>query len=266
MEVWMADMNKIKKATNIPGFVFSAQTFSLYENWFANFMDYMRNGPAEFTRLMNREAKMSDPAHIHIAKFLEDLTKSGNILPGSVTLGIDPADQAFAQGRAAYLLGGTFTYANLQAMGMNVDDIVSFRVPAYEGSEVPDATVTPFPLVTVNVNSKGEHVAESVDFVKFMTSTQGMTLYANNAFDIPSVSMEDMSDLNPAIRSMLSSLSTESNWWSENTAISGKVFSNAEWQVFAEGKQRILLGEATAMEVAKSFDEAAEIEKQRASK
>ncbi len=263
MEVWIEDMKKIQSLTETPGFVFSGQAFSLYENWFANFVDYMKNGPEEYTRFMTRESKMSDPEHMHVAQFLEDLAVSGNILAGSATLGIDEADQAFVNGQASYLLGGTFTFASLQAMGMSIDQIVSFRIPAYEGSKVPDATVSPFPLVMLNVNTNGKSVDKAIEFVKFMTSDEGMTLYANNAFDIPAISIKDTSKLNSVIKSMLSSLSTDSNWWSENSAISSKVFSNAEWQVFHEGKQRIVLGESTAEEVAASFDKAAEIEKNK---
>ena len=196
MEVWIEDMKKIQSLTETPGFVFSGQAFSLYENWFANFVDYMKNGPEEYTRFMTRESKMSDPEHMHVAQFLEDLAVSGNILAGSATLGIDEADQAFVNGQASYLLGGTFTFASLQAMGMSIDQIVSFRIPAYEGSKVPDATVSPFPLVMLNVNTNGKSVDKAIEFVKFMTSDEGMTLYANNAFDIPAISIKDTSKLN----------------------------------------------------------------------
>ncbi|BBH23668.1 sugar ABC transporter substrate-binding protein [Paenibacillus baekrokdamisoli] len=265
IEEWVARMKKVKEATNTPGFVFSAKTFSVYENWMVNFLDYMKNGEESFTKFMNREEKMSDPQHIHVAQFIEDLTKSGLMIPGSVSLDIDPADQAFTQGKAAYLLGGTFTYASLTAMGMNPADIVSFRVPAYEGSKLPDAKVTPFPLVQMIVNSKSPNAKEAVEFVKFLTSDEGMTLYANGAYDIPSVKIQDKSKLNESINAMLSSLNTESTWWSENSAISSKVFG-PEWQLFHEAKQKIILGSMTAKEAAAKFDEAAAAEKAKEQK
>lgn len=265
IEDWIDNMNTVKAKTNVPGFVFTAKTFSVYENWFGNFVDYMKNGPESYTKFLNREEKMSDANHIHFAKFLEDLAKSGNILPGSVTLDIDPADQAFAAGKATYLLGGTFTYASLVAMKMNPDDIMSFRVPAYKDSKVPDAKVAPFPLVQMIVNSKGKSSKEAIEFVKFLTSDEGMVLYANGAFDIPSRNIQDKSTLRPAINSMLSSLSSESNWWSENSAISNKVFG-PEWNLFHESKQRMILGDMTAQQVAEKFDKDAAAEKAKEEK
>ncbi|MFD0711478.1 ABC transporter substrate-binding protein [Paenibacillus sp. GCM10027626] len=260
VEEWLENMNTVKEKTGVPGFVFSAKTFSVYENWMANFQDYMKNGPESFTKFMNREAKMSDPEHIQIAKFIENLTKSGNILQGSASLDIDPSDQAFAQGKAAYTIGGTFTFSSLTALGMNPDDIVSFRVPAYEGSKVPDAKVPSFPLVQAIVTDNGPHKKEAIDFVKFLTSEEGMVLYANSAFDVPAINLKDRDALKPALRAMIDSVSSETNWYSENADTSNKVFG-PEWNKFHEMKQKIILGAATAEEAAKELDKAAEAEK-----
>jgi len=260
VEEWLKNMNAVKEKTGVPGFVFSAKTFSVYENWMANFQDYMKNGPESFTKFMNREAKMSDPEHIQIAKFIEDLTKSGNILQGAASLDIDPSDQAFAQGKAAYTLGGTFTLSSLTALGMNPDDIISFRVPAYEGSKVPDAKVPSFPLVQAIVTDKGPHMKEAIDFVKFLTSEEGMALYAGSAFDVPAVNLKNRDSLSPALKAMIDSVGSDTNWYSENADTYNKVFG-AEWNKFHEMKQKIILGAATAEEAAKEFDKAAAAEK-----
>ncbi|QGQ94019.1 extracellular solute-binding protein [Paenibacillus psychroresistens] len=265
MEEWLANMNTIKAKTGVPGLVFSGKTFSVYENWMANFQDYMKNGPEEYTKFMNRESKMTDPAHMQIAQFIEDVTKSGNMLPGIVGLDIDPADQAFASGKAAYNLGGTFSFASFSKMGMDPKDIISFRVPAYKGSKIPDAKVTPFPLVQVVVSDKGKNKQAAIDFVKYLTSEEGMVLYANGAFDIPAVNVKNKEALNGAISSMLSSMSTESNWYSENAGVSDKVFG-PEWNKFHEMKQKIILGAATAKQAAEEFDKAAAAEKAKEKK
>lgn len=265
IEDWIDTMNKVKEKTDVPGLVFSAKTFTLYENWFMNFVDYMKNGEESFTNFMNHDEKLSDPNHIHAIKIIEDLAKSGNILPGSVSLDIDPADQAFAQGKATYDIGGTFTYASLVAMGMNPDDIISFRVPAYADSKVPDAKVTPFPLVQMVVTQGGKHQKEALEFVKYLTSEEGQILYANGAFDLPAVKINDTSKLNGSLQAMAGSLSSESNWWSENSAISGKI-GQPEWQTFHADMQKVILGNMTAAEAAEDFDKAAAAEKAKAQK
>lgn len=260
MEEWLERMQAVKAKADKPGLVLAGNTFAVYENWFVNFVDYMKNGPESFEAFMMREEKMSDPKHAHVAEFIETITKENLLMPGAVALDIDPADQAFSQEQAAYLLGGTFTYASLSAMGMNMDDVISFRVPAYKDSVEPDAKVNPFPLVSMVVNSKGQHVEEAVEFVKFLTSEEGMILYANKAFDIPAVNIEDKEALLPAINSMMSSLSMEPNWFFSNPHVVGK-FGNQEWIGFHDNKQRMMLGELTAEQAAEQFDKDAAAEK-----
>ncbi len=254
VEEWIERMKMVKEKTGKAGFVFSGKTDSVYENWMANFQDYMKNGEESFTKLMNREGNMSDQQHLQQLKFIEDLAKAKLFPDGMVNLDIDQSDQLFARGDAAYSLGGTFTFANFSALGMKSEDVISFRVPAYAGSVKPDVTAVPFGLVQLIVNNKKKHVKEAVDFVKFLTSEEGMVLYANAAFDIPSVNVQDKSKLHPAIESMLSSLSMEDNWWSQNGPIRDKVFTNPEWRKFHELKQKVLLGSLTAEDAAKSFD------------
>lgn len=262
MEEWVAMMKTVKEKTGKPGFVFSAKSSGVYEAWFLNLVDYMKNGPDSFTKFMNREEKLSDPKHIWAVKFIEDLTKEGLILPGSASLDIDPADQAFSQGKAAFSLGGTFTYANLTAIGMKADDIFSFRVPAFEGSAVPDATVTPFPLVQIVANNDGPHKKEAMEFAKFLTSEEGQILYANHAFDLPAVQIKDTSKLNGSLQAMAGSLSSKSNWWSENSAIWTQVFKE-DWKVFHNDLVKVMLGEMKAEDAAKDYDKAAESFKAR---
>ena len=114
--------------------------------------------------------------------------------------------------------------ANLSAMGMNMDDVISFRVPAYADSVNPDAKIVPGALTSLCVASEGEHVEEAVEFVKFITSEEGMIAYANGAYDIPAIQISDMSKLNPSLAAMLSSMSFESNWWSQNAVTINKIF------------------------------------------
>ena len=262
MEQWIEDIKTVKANTDKDALTVTMQTFSVYENWFVNFVDYMKNGEESFEKLMNGEEKMSDPKHIHIAEFLEEVAAVDGYVAGINTLDIDPADMKFAEGNVAYAIGGTFTFANLSAMGMNMDDVISFRVPAYEGSVYPDAKIVPGALTSLCVASEGEHVEEAVEFVKFITSEEGMIAYANGAYDIPAIQISDMSKLNPSLAAMLSSMSFESNWWSQNAVTINKIFE-PQWQAFHESKQKIILGEMTAQEAAAKFDQdmAAELAK-----
>jgi len=261
IEEWLTMMNTIKEKTQVPGLVFSVKTMTVYENWFANFVDYMKNGPESFAALMQRNEKMSDPKHFGFAKFIEDVAQSGNFVPGIASLDIDPADQAFASGKAAFDIGGTFTYASLLAMGMSPDDIISFRAPAYQDSTNANAKITPIPLLSAFISDKTPHKKESVEFVKFLTSPEGALLYANAANSIPSIKLSeaDTKKLTPVLQRMLSSLSAEDSWWAKNASIATTF--GPEWQRFNDNIQKIMLGQMTAQQVAEQFDKDAAAEK-----
>ena len=253
MEAWMADMNKVKAKTGIPGLVFSGNEFTLYENWMATFVDYMKTGPQSFAQFMEGKQGMY-PNHMDIPNFIQWLNHTGNYLPGAVNMAINTADAQFAQGRAAYDLGGSFTYSNLIAMGMNPKNIVSFRVPALANSKLPNAKVTPFPLVEANV-LKGPQEAQAIEFVKFLTSQQGQILYANHASDLPAVKITNPRLLSPTLKTIDSMFSSKPSWWSENQTTEGLV-GTQPWLVFQHDMELMLLGKMTAKQTAIQFDQA----------
>jgi multiple sugar transport system substrate-binding protein len=62
---------------------------------------------------------------------------------------------------------------------------------------------------------------------------------------------------------MTGSLSSESNWWSENSAIWQQVFKD-DWKVFHNNLVKVMLGEMSAEAAAKDYDKAAEAFKAKA--
>ncbi|BBH22166.1 hypothetical protein Back11_35110 [Paenibacillus baekrokdamisoli] len=253
IEAWIEDMKKAKSATGVPALTFGGRYASLYQNWFADFIDYMKNGPESYAALMTGKENMIDPKHSHIGDFLETMSNNELLVPGVTMLDIDPSDQLFANGQAVYSIGGTFTYASLLTMGMNPADIISFRVPAYEGSVNPDAKAPLIPLTSAAVTEAGPYKKEAIQFVKYLTSQEGQLLYANAAVSIPAIKLDDTSLLNPTSRSMLEAISLEDTWWSQNLRIVINVW-NQEWNSYYEELQKVMLGKSTAAKANAVFD------------
>lgn len=105
---------------------------------------------------------------------------------GVFNLGIDQADQAFAQGKAAYDMGGTFTVPFLLQQGMSIDDLLIFQTPLPEDGEITDGTMTTNPLVSTGITTTTEHPEEAKKFLDCLSSEEGAATFMNSAGDLAS--------------------------------------------------------------------------------
>jgi len=175
---------------------------------------------------------------------------------------IDAGDMAFASGDAAYLLGGTFTFGQLNAMGMDVDNVFSFVVPMLEGSKVTDPfEVTPFTLTAMMIPQSSQYQDKAFDYINFITQDPvGVSTFANGAYILPAGIMEDTSLLSTALQDMYASLSTKVNVTSEvdNWPDGPRRADHKEYELLYADLQKMMMGEITAEEVAANFDANAE--------
>ncbi|MBB6735671.1 ABC transporter substrate-binding protein [Cohnella zeiphila] len=257
-EDFIAEMKTIKEKTGTPGLVLGGQVVDLWENWAGSALSIMLNGPEGYNALMERKAKMSDPANLPIVKAAEALSDNDLLMPGVLSTSIDGADQAFAAGKAAFDLGGSFTMSSLLAMGMNPDDIVSFPVPPISGSKITQWTTDPFTLTMLSVNKDSKNKDLALDFIKFVTTDPDAAVaFANGAYTIPALNLEGKSaDLQPTLKSISDSFATEPGPYSQSQAdINTYRGKNKEWEVYAQAIQSMWEKKMDAAAVAKKFDD-----------
>ena len=106
--------------------------------------------------------------------------------PGVFNLGIDQADQAFAQGKAAYVMGGTFTVPFLLQQGMDINDLMIFQAPLPGNGKVTNGTMTTNPLVSTGVTTTSEHPDEAKKFLDCLSSEDGAAAFMNESGDLAS--------------------------------------------------------------------------------
>jgi len=121
--------SRVGNETNYGGFIWAAGLPDVYYNWMGRAVSNTFLGPEVSVDIINRRAQLSDPTNILPLRKFEELATSGAFMEGIVAMDIDAGDMAFANGMAAYLLGGTFTYGQLTEMGMDVSNVFSFVVP-----------------------------------------------------------------------------------------------------------------------------------------
>ena len=261
-EEFIENCAQVAENTDYGGFVFGGGLPDVYYNWMGRAIEAMYLGVDKSAGLVNRTEKMSDPENIKPLKMFEELVKSGGILDGTVSKTIDDGDQSFAAGEAAYLLGGTFTYGQLSAMGMDVSKVTSFIVPAMEGSVAAEGfAVNPDPLTAMAISKDSEYQDEAYQFIQYITEDpEGISTFANGAYVVPAAKLTDetLGMLDPALQDMYSAMSDEPNvcWQVDNWE--GTIGRKAEWTEFYNDMQKIITGELTAEEVAANFDKNAE--------
>lgn len=110
-------------------------------------------------------------------------------MPGTQTLDIDAADQAFAQGKSAWDIGGTFTLAFLQQNGMNPDDVMAFGFPGPQGGAVPRPALAPLALTGLSVTSTSAHPDNALKWMKFLGQADVASKFAKDATEVPSTEL-----------------------------------------------------------------------------
>ncbi|MBM6384925.1 MAG: extracellular solute-binding protein [Paenibacillus sp.] len=260
-EEFVTMMETVKEKTGTPGLVFGAKLPDLWENWAGSALSIMLNEPQGYMDLLERKSKLSDPSNLPVVKAIETLANKDLLMPGILSTDIDGADQAFAAGKAAFDLGGSFTMSTLLAMGMSSDDIFTFPVPPLEGSKINSWTTDPFTLTMLSVNKDSQNKAEALDFIKFLTGDPDAAVaFANAAYTVPALNLGDRAnDLDPRLKSISDAFATEPGPYSQaSQAINTYRGKHKEWEVYAQSMQSMIEKKMTAEQVAKKFDDTME--------
>ncbi|WP_181871028.1 ABC transporter substrate-binding protein [Sphaerisporangium album] len=109
--------------------------------------------------------------------------------PGATALGIDDADIAFAQGKSAFDVGGTFTLAFLSQNGMDPKNVLTFPIPPPTGGKISDLRLAPLALTGLSVTATTGDKDAAVKWVDFLTSPEGAGVFAKGSLDLPATDL-----------------------------------------------------------------------------
>ena len=110
--------------------------------------------------------------------------------PGDQTLSIDNADLAFAQGKSAFDIGGTFTESSLQQDGMDPNNIVAFGLPpAANGAIGSEFKLAPIALTGLAITSQTKNSSAAVQWINYLSTEPVAGSFAKTSFDLPAVNL-----------------------------------------------------------------------------
>lgn len=133
--------------------------------WFQEFL--VRQDPALYDRLMNGEAKYTDPEVETAFKTWKEWIDKGYFTDPSIsfgTAGTNAMASLFAQGKLGMILVGTWYAATLQEAGMSPDEIGLFIMPNQKADMAPAVIFETGPLLLAANSGQAENAMKVADF------------------------------------------------------------------------------------------------------
>ncbi|MET8824501.1 extracellular solute-binding protein [Streptomyces sp. NPDC004610] len=175
--------------------------------WIAQPLAYSMLGEQDYQALFSDDgsANWSSPGGTAVLEAYDRLTPYW--MPGTQSLDIDEADQAFAQGKSAFLVGGTFTLSFLEQSGMDPDDVYAFGLPGAEDGQVPQPALGPLALTGLSMSAATEQPENAAKWMEYLSQPEVAAKFAEGASDLPATELGsgDADLLGDALASMLAS-------------------------------------------------------------
>jgi ABC-type glycerol-3-phosphate transport system substrate-binding protein len=180
--------------------------------WLYRPMAYYYLGKEAFDSRQGRTATPAFNSPESVATFELYDQVSDYWAPGVLSLGIDQADQAFAQGKAAWDIGGTYTLPFLLQQGMRAEDLVMFPVPASSRGRVTRAELAATPILSTGVTTQSQNPEQAIAFAQYLATGEGAELFAEAASEVPaSTRAADALSSNPLLGPVLDALKSSSD-------------------------------------------------------
>ena len=185
-EEFLDILQQVQEATG-KGATIGGQFSDIIRNWVVDDLAMTNCGVEEYVAMYNGEegASFTSECALQAYGFVGQLAERNLWNPGFQALTIDEADISFAQGDAAALFGGSFTLGFLLQQGMAPEDIHIITLPALPTSQQNPIALSPFSLIDVGVTTQSEAPNASLDFIRYLTSPEGASLFASITGDLP---------------------------------------------------------------------------------
>ncbi len=173
------------KDANAGGVTLGLKSSSTGLDWVLEPLAYGYLGKANYQALFGKDRTQAwgSPNGQQVLSLYDGITPYW--AAGTQTLAIDDADRAFAQGKSAFDIGGTFTMSALQQDGMNPDDIVAFGLPAATGGAISNLKLAPIALTGLAISSQSKNQADALKWLNFLTTQQQAGAFAQTSLDLP---------------------------------------------------------------------------------
>lgn len=137
----------------------------------------------------------------------EDVVAPGYIRQSCLSLTSDQAEEMFANGKAAMLLGGPWNIPNFIQKNPEAS-FDAFAVPGFEGNPTLQGGAN----VGIGVTTRAAHKEEAYRFMDYLTSEEGMAIWAaalGNFMNVPGVEYE----VHPCLEKFKDAVANDELYW-----------------------------------------------------
>jgi ABC-type glycerol-3-phosphate transport system substrate-binding protein len=251
-EEWMDMMKAVKEKTQKAALVTGVQNPDVLHFWLYNPLLIASCGTETYDKIYNGTDSFGNDCSLKVLNWINDIAANDLWTADILQTNIDPADVAFSQGKAAFDIGGTYTLGFLISQGMSPDNILSFAIPPLQGSKYSKLDVSASPLIDAMVTKSSKHQQEAIDFLKFLTSPDEMTVFAKTANDLPAVKVSsDPDKVGSVMVGLLKALADKSPFTDSKAQI-----LDEPAKVLKVGLQQFITKETTPADLVKKIDDA----------
>lgn len=207
-EEFLADLKKTTgKNPKTGGLSLGLKVQATGLTWVLQPLAFSQLGKQGYESLFKKDpaADFGSPAGIKVLTQYNQLTPYW--MPGTQTLTIDEGDQAFAQGKSAFDIGGTFTLAFLKQNGMNPDDVLAFGLPSPKDGAIPKRALGPLALTSVSVAATSKQPENAKKWMEFLSDPKVAAQFAKDSSDVPATELgaESATVLGPTLNALVQS-------------------------------------------------------------
>ena len=242
-EEWLEMMKTIKAKTGVAGVVTGVQNPDVSARWLFNPLMMTSCGQPKYDAIYDGRDTFLDPCATRVFDFVYSIQQNNLWTADILSTDIGPSETAMAQGKAGFVIGGTYTLSGLMANGMKAEDVLAFAMPPLKDATLDHLSVGVDGLIEAAITRDSKHPAEALQFLKFLTSPDQAALFAKTVGDLPAVKLDaDPAKVGAAIAGLIPSLNPADAPFGKSNA---DPYIDEIFNVLRPGLQAFITGETT---------------------
>ena len=242
-EEWLEMMKAIKDKTGVAGLVTGVQNPDVSVRWLFNPLMMASCGQEKYDAIYDGRDTFLDPCATRVFDFVYSIQQNDLWTADILATDIGPSETVMAQGKAGFIVGGTYTLSGLMANGMKAEDVLAFAVPPMANSALNKLSVGVDGLIEAGITRDSKHPAEALQFLKFLTSPDQASLFAKTVGDLPAVKLDaDPAKVGSAIAGLIPALDPANAPFGKSNA---DPYIDEIFNILRPGLQAFITGETT---------------------
>lgn len=255
-EEWLEMMKTIKAKTGVAGLVTGVQNPDVSARWLFNPLMMTSCGQPKYDAIYNGRDTFLDPCAARVFAFMETLAKDDLWTADILATDIGPSETAMGQGKAGFIIGGTYTLSGIIANGMKAEDVLAFAVPPMKDGALDHLSLGMDAFIEAGITKDSKHQDEALQFLQFLTSPDQAAVFAKTVGDVPATKLDpDPAKVGDAMAGLVKSLNPADSPFGKSNA---DPYIDEIFNVLRPGLQALITGETTAEQLAKDVQAASE--------